>query len=292
MVPQILSGNGKMKMGAWQKFGRAWKRSSFQLGVALSPKRRAAIPAKIFFVHVPKCAGSSLNGYLKTYLGSATSGASVFFNDIFTAQESLPIGHKKIEAAKTARVVSGHYSWAVVDKINPADGAFMATVLRDPVSRLMSLYNYTTGMPAGRLKTQIDGLHGMDADDFFTSEDPRIRHALDNYVTRQFAGRFDIMGDEVAELVTPAATRVCALDFVGFVEKFDEDFPQLAGQLGLPLPKAAPKVNLSRPLLDDAGRTATAFDRLSKPAQNAIQRYVQFDQVIYDQARARARLKS
>ena len=273
-------------MGAWQKFSRACERASFRLGLTLSPRRQAAIPAKIFFVHVPKCAGSSLNGYLKTYLGSATSGDSVFFNDIFTAQEMLPIGRKKIEAAKTARVVSGHYSWAVIDKINPADDAFMATVLRDPVSRLMSLYNYTTGMPKGRLKTQIDGLHGMDANDFFTSEDPRIRHALDNYVTRQFAGRFDVMGDEVAELVTLAAERVQALDFVGFVEEFDKDFPQLASRLGLPLPKAAPKVNLSRPLLDDAGRTATAFDRLGKAAQDAIRRYVRFDQIIYDRALA------
>lgn len=274
-------------MGAWQKFARAWERTSFQLRVRLSPERQAAIPEKIFFVHIPKCAGSSLNGYLKTYLGSATSGASVFFNDIFTAQEMLPIGQKKIEAAKTARVVSGHYSWAVVDEIDPGDKAFMATVLRDPVSRLMSLYNYTTGMPTGLLRTQIDGLHGMDADEFFTSEDPRIQHALDNYVTRQFAGRFDLMGDEVAELVTLAAERVHALDFVGFVEEFDEDFPQLASRLGLPLPRTAPKVNLSRPLLDDAGRTATAFDRLSEPAQNAILRYVQFDQVIYDQALVR-----
>lgn len=280
-------------MGIGRKFARACQRASFKLGVALPPRRRAAIPEKIFFVHVPKCAGSSLNGYLKTYLGSASSGASVFFNDIFTAQETLPVGQRKIEVAKTAHVVSGHYSWAVVDEIAPGNKAFMATVLRDPVSRLMSLYNYTTGMPTGRLKTQIDGLHGMDADTFFTSEDPRIQHALDNYVTRQFAGRFDVMGEDVAELVGPAAERIRDLDFIGFVEEFDRDFPRLAGQLGLPLPKAAPRVNVSQPLLDDAGRAATAFDRLGKPAQNAIARYVQFDRVIYDQAieRRDARLR-
>lgn len=274
-------------MEAWRKAARAWRRTSLWLWVALSRKRRAAIPNKIFFVHVPKCAGSSMHDFLKAYFGSAHSGASVFFNEIFTAQETLPVGKRKIESAMTARVVSGHYSWAVIDEIAPGDGAFMATVLRDPVSRLMSLYDYTTGMLTDLRQTEIEDFHSMDANAFFTSEHPRIRHALDNYATRQFAGRFEVEGDAVAELVDLAAQRVDAMDFVGLVERFDEDFPRFVSLLGLPSPKATPKVNLTRPLLDDAGRSATAFDRLDDDAQAAIARYVRFDQVIYDQALAR-----
>lgn len=274
-------------MRIWRKVTRSWRRTSFRLWVRLSRKRRAAIPNKIFFVHIPKCAGSSMHDFLKAYFGSAHSGASVFFNEIFTAQETLPIGKRKIEMAMTARVVSGHYSWAVIDEIAPDDDAFMATVLRDPVSRLMSLYDYTTGMLTDSNQTEIEGFHSMDANAFFTSQNPRIRHALDNYATRQFAGRFEVTGDAVAGLVEIAAQRVDAMDFVGLVERFDEDFPRFVSLLGLRPPKAVPKVNLTQSLLDDAGRSATAYDRLDKPAQAAIARYVRFDQVIYDQALAR-----
>lgn len=268
---------------------RAWRGRAFRLAVKISRKRREAIPPQIFFLHIPKSAGQSVNLYLKTYFGSSRSKQSVVFNDIFTPEEHNSIGAKKIEIARSARFITGHYSWAVFKEIRPHPEAFVFTFLRDPVSRLLSLYNYAASVPVGKLKTQIEGMYRMKPDHFFTSNDPRIRHALDNYVTRQFSGTFDLQGRKpVGEReLNKAIYNMESLDLVGFVERFNIDFPKLLTSIGLPNPKKTPHANKSAGQLKRAQQKRIQLEDLNEETKSRIEQYTRYDRMIYERFASR-----
>lgn len=280
-------------MKALAKGLRAWQGVSFRTKVRLSPRRNGTIPDKIFFVHVPKCAGTTVSNYMKTYIGSAKSGRTLFYNDIFSAQEYSALAAEKLRRAHAAQFVSGHFSWRVIEELGTASRSFVFTFLRDPVARLLSLYNYAAAMPPGLLKTHIEGLHGIDADAFFLSEDHRIRHALDNYVTRQLAGRFEQSlwddDDENPATLTSAIRNLHSLDFVGTVEQFSPDFAALVTQLGLPKPRQMPQANVTGRILSHSGRHARSLSGLSSAAREMIERYTRYDRKLFEIAKRTAR---
>ena len=90
--------------------------------------------SKLVFIHIPKCAGSSLSHALVTYFGRDRSyliGTDCPHNQVFfprkgTAEKDFISGHKGISFYKQIR------------------RSLFIAVIRDPVSRVLSLYNYYT----------------------------------------------------------------------------------------------------------------------------------------------------
>ncbi len=90
--------------------------------------------SKVIFIHIPKCAGSSLSYALVTHFGRDKSyliGKDCPHNQIFfprkdTAEKDFVSGHKGVEFYKSIQ------------------SPLFISIIRDPVSRALSLYNYYT----------------------------------------------------------------------------------------------------------------------------------------------------
>jgi len=153
------------------------------------------VPNKIFFLHPPKCAGSSINNYIKSQVKTSFLGISVKVNDIHARPRKI---YKK---ARKAKYVYGHMSHQTMMSIKTKDekDIFSFTILRCPYERLISLYNYIRSLPPEKRISAIgdkelsDLIPSMTPYEFFSTENFRLRFDLDNFYTRQFSGSlFDI----------------------------------------------------------------------------------------------------
>ena len=143
-----------------------------------SHARRPAEPGRcLIFLHVPKTAGWTLRGVLRYKYPSEI----LFLDDRYEALggiEKVPL-----EDRRRARVVTGHVFYGVHEHIpQPSD---YITVLRDPIARVVSMYNHILRRPQHRLHDEVAG-SGIGLEEFArASDDP----GLDNQQTRLISGR-------------------------------------------------------------------------------------------------------
>lgn len=83
---------------------------------------------KIVFIHIPKTAGSSLRNAIES---SYTSKLIAPYENIFNLEKAVHLDYK---------LFRGHFGYQDA-QIIPGAKEFI-TVLRDPVERVISLYNY------------------------------------------------------------------------------------------------------------------------------------------------------
>ena len=152
------------------------------------------------------------------------------------------------EERRRARVATGHVFYGVHEHIpQPTD---YITVLRDPIARVVSMYNYILRRPQHRLHDEVAG-SGMGLEEFAR----RCPDAgIDNQQTRLISGRG--AGEVLSRDSGPVATsglhpRSSAGDLeqakrnlddfllVGLTERFDETFIVLRRMLGWRLPMYA-----------------------------------------------------
>jgi hypothetical protein len=238
------------------------------------PKRRA------IFMHIPKCAGTTINLFFKSYYGSARSGRVVIVDD---RRGKLEL-REQILRAQDAPFVGGHFGFETLEKIR--GDALVFTVLREPHERLRSVY--------GHLRTQTKGnpvggrARDMSLRDFLSSDDEAILQWSDNAMARALAlsaDRAAVAGMAGARLAADAIDHLCKFDHVAFVGSLDQDFDRIAAAVGFssagPLThENATRAKLAAPPLRE---TVDPFDvearRLAAPL-------VRFDLGVYAAARA------
>ena len=100
------------------------------------------------YLHIPKCAGTSINHHLKRHLGSVRSGRAVAINsiDVLRGRSSSPA------AARRARYVAGHCGWDHIADLGDTHLRF--TFLRQPAERVLSLYVFCRSLPESRNSSQ------------------------------------------------------------------------------------------------------------------------------------------
>ena len=208
-----------------------------------SNARRQEVPHRcIIFLHLPKTAGWTLRGALHSKYPSEI---------LFLDDPSDPLGGVEAiphEDRLRARVATGHVFYGVHEHIpQPTD---YITVLRDPIARVVSMYNYILRRPQHRLHGVVAG-SGMGLEEFAR----RCPDAgIDNQQTRLISGRG---AGEVQSLrsgrhkwVAPplepgdleqAKGNLDGFLLVGLTERFDETFIVLRRMLGWRLPMYAKK---------------------------------------------------
>lgn len=219
---------------------------------------------KCCFVHIPKCAGTSLSRALTGVCGlrqrnhritsvpsrqsaavlygirpeemfGASAEADRAYHAIFEHREALAI----YALASGESVVSGHFLYS--------DRAFRAfgdrygfiTVLRSPVSRMISHYGYI----------QATGELGGSFDDYLNSPLAR-RHGSE--MTRYLCGTPDRREEELADALPLAKENLRNFAVVGFTESMDafaRDF-ESAFQVALKIPRRN-TAKTSKPNLTD-----------------------------------------
>ncbi len=188
----------------------------------------------IVFLHLPKTAGTTLKAVLR-YKHPTSTLVLENTSDPFGGIADVPA-----EARRRARVVTGHVHYGVHELIpQPCDHI---TVLREPVSRVVSMYGHARRHPKHRFHREAAA---VDLEEFVrTSEDP----GLDNLQTRMISGRKpgkrDNLGDEPVWSALPldrddleaAKRNLDRFLVVGLTERFDESFILIRRALGWRFP--------------------------------------------------------
>src|SRR3954452_23811987 len=127
---------------------------------------------RVTFIHIPKTAGNSVLNALKSMYNADEIAPFIYENRTDTA------------AWPQFKLVAGHMGFTFAQKF----GAPMITVVRDPLERTRSLYNFwRTG------KTRMrEVLENMSFEDFLKSDHPGIVINRDNTQTWQLAHSLDV----------------------------------------------------------------------------------------------------
>jgi hypothetical protein len=193
-----------------------------------------------------------------------TAGTSLFLSFLALGGEDPLVVWRRITASRLQRTTSAAYSFASNDRDVLAEGAyffgrshhhfvdqplpsgtFTVTILRDPVERVHSYYDYLVagddpGMP-GRVNRR-QRLLAHDGFDAFLDRVP-----VDGLLTQlaMFSERLD---------VSEAADRIAGCSSVFFTEDFASGLARLGQRLDLPLVPFRARVNPGRTELGDGQR--------------------------------------
>ena len=251
--------------------------------LAFSP---AKVPRKLIFIHIPRCGGMTIREHIKWCLGGRKRGHMVQANEIFLHQ--IP-DQEKIEKARRARFVTGHYSWATLERIGRSEGDFAFTFLRDPRHRLLSFYHLMTN-PSDRhkpkeLHARVALCWDMSPVDMFTTGNLDLRQMLDNYMVRQLScglTEYPVEPQRWPELLERAKRNLASLNYVGFHDSYADDFMNFLDQAHLPLIGQVPHLNDVKNVERSGGRERLRALREDPEVSAALEPLTCWDAQLYD----------
>lgn len=240
---------------------------------------KPSVAAPLIFLHVPKTGGTTLNTVINRQFGPGQSYA-IRSADIAGSVERL----KAMPAEQRAgiRLLRGHQAFGLHEFLAP--GARYLGMLRHPLPRIASHYNYVKSNPGHVLHADLMA-RGYDLAGYASS---RMCQELSNGQTRMLAGVWgdrDLTEDDLQRAIANVEQHFA---WLGLAERFDESLVQLAASLGWTRIYYQ-KRNVSRvdsgSLLDSAAAAAIGaenqldlelyayaqarFERLSAPARLA-----------------------
>jgi hypothetical protein len=253
------------------------------------------------FLHVPKAAGSSIHAALEAALPLGSLAPQHFDRSLFCdfndfdllspgARCQVVANPGEIQLLSGYRAVSGHFSLTTLLQI--ADALSIATVLREPRARLLSLYTYWRVPDIGDFWAPYSATEYAQRPLAAFLSESRLAPAVDNQMCRML-----LYGDprlpesgfaDQSDVQAIAADAIALLDelgFVGVIELGDSAWQGVARLFGVTLDPI--KVNVTGELVSlaairpgEALFTANALDLLER--RNAA------DMLVYDHALTRA----
>ena len=211
------------------------------------------------FLHVPKSAGSSVRSAIVAAfpagaLAPKSFDASMFCDfDAFelldpALRSSIVVTDDEIASLAAYRVVSGHFSLPTLERVAPPHA--IATVLREPRARLLSLYAYvrvTPGVSDPWAPYRIPGPEAGTLDDFLS--EPRAAQVVCSHSSRMLlAGdpRFPPAGfadpSDAEAIAADALARLDRLGFVGVMELGDAAWKGMSEHFGVELSQRSANV--------------------------------------------------
>ncbi|MDD5273139.1 MAG: sulfotransferase family 2 domain-containing protein [Methylovulum sp.] len=185
---------------------------------------------KFIFVHVPKTAGTSLTSALEKYTHycDLEIGGTVFGEQIQPAYRKR-FGLAKHSPAAEIRNMIGTVAWAQ---------AFTFSFVRNPFSRCLSTYHFLRKWEGHNpeLSNKIKKFNSFD--EYVLSD-----------IWQDTNGPDEIFRPQIYWLRGKINTNAILVDFVGHVERIDEDFSYILNAIGIPKhkhPTSLPKLNSSQ----------------------------------------------
>ena len=252
----------------------------------------SAAGRKLVFLHLPKTGGTTLHHHF-----SGAFAPAEICPERFSALQNIPP-----EKIATYRYFSGHFNYEQL-RLIPGP-SYVVTVLRDPVDRILSTYyfwkrhsaeaveKYNLAGPAAARATDLLG--------FLRSEEPEVRDAINNTMTRYLAGGVNIsakgayffpnagIGVPVSELeiLQRAIGNLLAVDVFGFTSHLAEVYAKVSWVFGMKRVAQLAKLNTRQspnPMLDVG---AVEEEELTPPIRAEIERLTLLDRMIYRLARS------
>ena len=240
-------------------------------------------PNKIFFIHIPKTGGRSIEAALENIVGVKTCPA-------YYEHEFL-----KLESPDGFNLYHGHLMYYHAQTIKPD---FKLTILRDPIERAISAYEhivrdrnhpaheflggnktFSATLENNKLKRHISNtmciyLGLRPSLSMFKTPSAAIRHALDNYV------------DE--EILENAKNALLEMDFIGFTEDLDINQLQILKLIGHPPGEGFSTKEINK---NPGKSTSTYIEEMPKNLRDEIAHANALDQDLYSFARDIAKQK-
>lgn len=255
------------------------------------------------FLHIPKSAGSSILASLEGVLppGSMAScrcDTSIFcdFHDFELlrpeARANIAANLREVQALAKYRAVCGHFSLPTLLRITKASS--IATILREPRARLLSLYTFwrTPGIGDPLAPYRVTE-HAFRPLQEFLSE-PRLAAAIDNQMCRMLLhgdSRLPEAGfaalSDIDAIVGEAIKRLDGLGFVGMLELGDMAWEGVGRLFGVTLKHS--RVNVTGQYLSVVG-PGSESNPFSPEAVTLIEQRSAADMLVYDHALTRAGL--
>ena len=249
---------------------------------------------RIYFYHLKKCGGSTLNHWLDTLTSDnrtddPTWNGSWLLGDPVTESSTA-------RASRDAARARSMFYWADVIHTHAALRAYAPpatlcmTMLRDPVDRLVSQVSDWRRLGEKDVALELQSIAACVQDSRQLSlREFLLRHAfgdsgrryLHNYMTRALAagriGRLVLGVDDPERLLEVAMQSLEQdYDFVGITEHYDLSLNALSALAGLPATRPVEKINASRNPGDDSAEIAGLTDLLDDLTRT--------DRVLYDHA--------
>lgn len=220
-------------------------------------------PRRIVFLHIPKCAGSSVNALFKYAIGPTRKGSTILIDDRLEGADYK----LKIEKARCVPFVGGHFGFETLKLIR--GDALTFTVLRDPFERIRSTY--------GHFHTRKDGnplrhkVPHMSIEDYLLSDDPEILQWTDNVIARQLCARHDrtsVGGIGTQEMISRAIVNLESIDKVIFLDGLAAEMTAIMRVAKIHYDGEMPRENVTAQRAARQSTTAIAplSDRLKKIA--------------------------
>lgn len=170
----------------------------------------------LFFIHIPKTAGTSVRRALED---AAPRRLLPVYND----QPKRTLDHA-LARAQADSIVFGHFSYGLHEKFGA--GPAYATVLRNPVDRVVSWYNYVSSRP-NNPKYELTRNASLET---IVRDDPPV--VLSNFMTSLIAGTRP-KGRDDRQTLERAKRNLESFAFVSTQENIAEDLPRLEEQVGV-----------------------------------------------------------
>ena len=175
---------------------------------------------QLIFMHIPKAAGQTMRSIIARQYPS---------HEVFTVEH--PISQTRLRSSDhttQTRIFVGHVQFGFHEYLGSASA--YVTVLREPMSRVLSLYRYIVTTPQHFLHEQVADMGLVD----FVSGQVDAEEIEDGQ-TRQIAG---VTEGPVDRSSLARAKRNLAEDFaaIGLVERFDESLMLFKKRLGWKMP--------------------------------------------------------
>ncbi|MBL8565854.1 MAG: sulfotransferase family 2 domain-containing protein [Hyphomicrobiaceae bacterium] len=236
-------------------------------------------PRRVVFLHIPKCAGSSVNALFKGAIGSSRSARVELIDDRIASRDL----ERRIEAARSAQFVGGHFGKEVLEAVR--GDAFTFTVLRDPFDRLRSTYgHFHTRREGNPLAHKVPR---MTIEEYIASEDPEILQWTDNVIARQLAISHDrarSLAIDPELMVERAIANLARFDMIAMLGTLDVDIAAAAAAAGVPYKGAMPEENVTANRASK--RSQQALSSLDQSLRDLAAPRVQLDLAVYEAAQA------
>lgn len=183
---------------------------------------------RLVFLHIPKCGGTTLHNMLVEWYGQPNMHPERHNGLYYYSARDL--------ASKT--LFSGHYDYYSTQLVPGTPR--LITFLRDPRSRLISLYHFHRSHREELIErfdlTLARWANQYDIDEYFANEQVRTHPAINNSIARHLsnqpqlgrtAGDTDAGDIPVEVLRDQAIANLATFDFVGLMEDYDASIARL-----------------------------------------------------------------
>lgn len=212
----------------------------------------------VYYLHIPKTAGTTFNAVLETYFDPAQIWP---VGELVGPRLASEIADTPPEVLRNYRLIRGHYDYSI-HRLLPRPPVYV-TMLRHPVDRTISLYRHILRVPTHRLHAEMTAGTGGVRDLLEHEAAPRRFndrqvHQIAGTVHDRPAGLSDAALLDIAKQRLEREFR-----FFGLVERFEDSLAVLCATLGWPAVESYRTLNTGSAgqadgLVDGSDRTAIA----------------------------------